>query len=295
MPDVSFDAEQRQCAGADPAGSSDCDPVCIDAARIYDSCGAKDCLRDLTLMFTQDGQSAVENACSVRVCKASVITSSVDVEPVAYHKGFYAVDMVFYFAVTVEVYTSSAAIPTTITGLATYGKRAVLYGGNSCAKTFSSESPITCDSPETTCMCEGESSLPRATVQISNPMALSANLHCCKRHCHESSCNSNCSALPVCVANYFGEPLVPPTSQYVSASIGIFTIIQLIRDVQILIPSYDFCVPRKECHSRTDDPCEVFSKIEFPTDSFFPPNSDVNSCNCTFEQPPFGCEHDADS
>ena len=48
-------------------------------------------------------------------------------------------------------------------------------------------------------------------------------------------------------------------------TIGIFTITRLERDVQIMIPSYDFCVPRKECPSAPDDPCEVFSKIDFPT------------------------------
>ena len=31
------------------------EPVCVDVDRIYDSCGAKDCLRDLTVFFTADG------------------------------------------------------------------------------------------------------------------------------------------------------------------------------------------------------------------------------------------------
>ena len=54
-----------------------CDTVCIDADRIYDSCGAKDCLRDLTLLLSEKDQEIVENACSVRIIKASVITSTV--------------------------------------------------------------------------------------------------------------------------------------------------------------------------------------------------------------------------
>ena len=27
------------------------EPVCVDVPRIYDSCGAKDCLRDLTVFY----------------------------------------------------------------------------------------------------------------------------------------------------------------------------------------------------------------------------------------------------
>jgi hypothetical protein len=283
MPDVPFESEQRQLQEENSTNFSECNAICVDAARIYDSCGAKDCLSDLTLMFTEDNQCIVDNACSVRICKASVITSTIDVESVAFHRGFYAVDMVFYFAVTCEVYTSSNTIPSTITGLATYGKRVVLYGSESCTKSFSSDSPVVCDSPDSNCGCEGENALPKATVQISNPMALSAKL---KSGC---GCNVPCTQIPECVANYFGSSLVPPRNKFIAATIGIFTITQLIRNVQILIPSYDYCVPRKECQTHTDDPCEAFSKIEFPTECFFPPN-DVDTQSCGGSETAFECD-----
>ena len=32
-------------------------------------------------------------------------------------------------------------------------------------------------------------------------------------------------------------------------------------------------VPHKECVTSTDSPCELFSKIEFPTEEFFPPRT----------------------
>ena len=76
-----------------------------------------------------------------------------------------------------------------------------------------------------------------------------------------------------------------PTAQHILVTLGIFSIVQLSRNVQLMIPSYDFCVPRKECAAKTDDPCEVFSKIEFPTESFFPPSTaDTDSGSA-----PFGC------
>ena len=78
------------------------DPVCIDVPRIYDSCGAKDCLRDLTVFFTEADQTLVEKASAVRVTKASVLTSSITVDAVAFNRGYYSVDVVFYFAVCVK-------------------------------------------------------------------------------------------------------------------------------------------------------------------------------------------------
>ena len=56
------------------------DPVCLEVPRIYDNCGAKDCLRDLTVFFTPENQTLIETATSVRVTKVSVITATVDVD-----------------------------------------------------------------------------------------------------------------------------------------------------------------------------------------------------------------------
>ena len=42
------------------------DPVCLDVPRIYDSCGAKDCLRDLTVFFTQENQELINTATTVQ-------------------------------------------------------------------------------------------------------------------------------------------------------------------------------------------------------------------------------------
>lgn len=278
MSDARFGYEQIPF-DSDGNGDSTCDAVCIDASRIYDSCGAKDCLSDLPLLFTRENQILIENACSVRINRASVITSTVEVEPVAFHKGFYSVDMVFYFVVSVDVYSSSGAIPTTVNGLAIYGKRVVLYGSDGCVKSFSSDTPTSCYTEDTDCACSAHNCLPKATVQISSPIALSAKLKksCCKNY-------MPCKNIPECVLEYFnGEPVYSDDTQVV-ATIGIFTITQLQRNVQIMVPSYDFCVPRKECATRTDDPCEVFSKIEFPTDSFFPPRVGEKDKSCTSDE-----------
>ena len=70
--------------------------------------------------------------------------------------------------------------------------------------------------------------------------------------------------------SYGGEFVQSESEKDVLVSIGIFTIVQLERDVQMLIPAYDFCMPRKECVASSEDPCELFSSIDFPTSEFFP-------------------------
>ena len=244
MSDVPFCSSENACTEGGEQ-TNGCEPVCINVSRIYDSCGAKDCLSNLPVMFTEANQKIIDGACSVKISNVRIITSTVEVEPVAFHRGFYSVDMMYYFAVTVEAYTAAGAIPETVTGLAMYGKRVVLYGGEGCVKSFSSDKDVVCDTSDSDCPCKYPYCLPRATVQISNPMALSANL----QDYNNANPITVCRTFPNCVIDYLdGEPAQPET-QRVLVTIGIFTITRLERDVQIMIPSYDFCVPRKECTS----------------------------------------------
>lgn len=275
MSEAEFETEEKTVA----ADENDAfDPVCVDVPRIYDSCGAKECLRDLTVFFTAEDQALIDTATSVRVTKSGVLTSTVNVDSIAFHRGYYSVDTVLYFAVCVEVYTGAGALPTTVTGLATYAKRVVLFGSEGSAKTFSSvgEQPI--DSTEFTCCPGCPSTLPEASVQVSSPMSLAASLS-------PVTTPVILPFIPENVSEFFGEAPVAPTAQQVLVTLGVFTIVQLTRSVQLMIPSYDFCVPRKECNDSADDPCEVFGKIDFPTDSFFPPSTTDGSA----ERTAFGC------
>ncbi len=270
MPDAPLDLEQTS-AKSDIGQSADFDSVCVDVPRIYDSCCAKDCLSDLPVYFSAQDQNLVNKATSVRLNKASVSNATVKVDSVAFHTGFYSVDMVFYFSVCCDIYSGSCSLPTTINGVATYGKRVVLYGSSGDVKSFTSDDcEITCPSQNSCCSLD-EGSLPKATVNISNPMGLSAKLVKAKD-------KVNLPYVPRNLTEAIGEELSCPEEKQVLVTLGIFTITRLQRNVQLLIPSYDFCVPRKECAVKTDDPCEVFSQIEFPTDSFFPPNPIDNDC-----------------
>jgi len=70
------------------------------------------------------------------------------------------------------------------------------------------------------------------------------------------------------------ELLFENTAKRVYVTLGQFSIVRLERDTQLLIPSYDYCMPEKECiGGNDDDPCTLFSKIHFPVEEFFPPDT----------------------
>lgn len=268
MPDVPLKTSaSNNCS--DDADQS----FCIDADRVYDSCGDKDCLSEMRVFFTEANQNIINTAVSVRIREANILNTVVNVEPVTYHCGFYSVDMTFYFEIVLDVYSNDGSAPTTVNGLSVFAKRVILYGGNGNVAVFTSE-------PESTCVNPDESSLPVAKVQVAQPMALTACLTECCSPCMPSA------AIPDCVTEYFGSAIVPSQARSVLATIGVFTIVQLKRTVQMLIPAFDFCVPDKECVTSTDNPCDMFSRVDFPVEQFFPPNladidpDNIETCGC---------------
>ena len=140
---------------------------CIDADRVYDSCGDKDCLSEMRVFFTEANQSIINSAVSVRIREANILDTVVNVEPVTYHCGFYSVDKTFYFEIVLDVYTSDGSAPSTVNGLSVFAKRVILYGGNGNVAVFTSE-------PDSSCVDPDNSSLPVAKVQVAQPMALTA-------------------------------------------------------------------------------------------------------------------------
>ena len=236
--------------------------VCIDAYRVYDSCGDKDCLEDLRVYFTEAGQQVIDQACNVRIRNAQVITVYLALEPVPFHKGFYSIDMTFFFEVNLDVFMAPAATPVTVCGLSIFSKKVILYGSEGNVKVYSSD--FTLDDPDT--QNAPVRNLPKATVQVAEPIGLAAKIcDCC-------DCCDPCCRIPDSVARrYGGDFCLKNHGRCVYVTIGIFTIVQIERNVQMLIPAYDFCIPEKECVSSSDNPCELFSRIDFPTDEFFPP------------------------
>ncbi len=248
--------------------------ICINAPRIYDSCSDKDCLEDLPVLLTKPGRCLIDKATSVRLNGVNVCNVAVSLQPVPFHSGFYAVDMTFYFDVSMDAFMSPNALPMPVKGLAVFSKRAVLFGSEGRVKVYTSACPDTQDGLSTMSM-----NCPKAVVQVAEPIALSARL---TDACRVTPLPG--ARIPDSIMQRFGGDFVRGESdKEVLVSIGLFTIVQLERNVQMMVPSYDFCMPKKECISSSEDPCELFGSISFPTDEFFPkdcPSGSKPGCGC---------------
>ncbi len=248
--------------------------VCIDAGRVYDSCSDKDCLEDLRVFFTERDQMVIDHAVSVRTKKAEVVSTYIDVEALPFNRGYYSCDLTFFFCVEVEVYTGHGGGCCSVSGVAVFQKKVILYGSEGSVKVFCGEfSPDSHDRQEMPTR-----NMPRCCVQIAEPVVLSARLvEKCNCAC---ACDCCASSIPATLCERFGGSFVDcDTEKVVLVTLGIFTIVQLVRNVQMLVPVYDFCVPAKECCPNTENPCDMFKKMCFPVDEFFPPKSD-NACGC---------------
>jgi len=251
--------------------------VCIDAGKIFDSCCDRDCLENLRCYFSPYAQDKVNNATNVRVLSAEVAKVYIDVEPVSFNRGYYSCDLTFIFVLGFELFSTPHNRPEYVKGVASFNKKVILYGSEGNVKVFSNKTTLedAVDFPE-----RPTTNMPKCVVQCVDPIALSARIGEVK---NSFDC---CCVIPKSVCDSIGGEIVNDTNvnqATIYVTIGLFSIVQLIRNVQMLIPVYDFCIPKKHCDITTDTPCDVFSKIKFPTDDFFPPNAFKNNddnCEC---------------
>ena len=241
--------------------------VCVHTSKIYDSCRDKDCLEDLRVYMTTASQAALDNATAIRSKSAQLLCAIPEVEPVSFNRGYFTVDIRFFYRIRGEACTlNEQTVP--ISGLATFSKRVLLFGSEGNAKVFTSQMSTAC----TTRRALESSNLPTAVVEAVEPLILDMRLvESCQ--CPRSECET--ADVPGFIAEAFDGPLVTECpGKRVYVTLGQFTIVRLERDSQLLIPAYDYCVPDKECvGAGCDDPCTLFSRIDFPVDEFFPPDT----------------------
>ena len=82
----------------------------------------------------------------------------------------------------------------------------------------------------------------------------------------------------------FGDDLILDNNvNKLYVTLGQFSIIRLERDIQLLMPAYDICMPAKECScggaDGAEDPCDMFERFEFPVEEFFPPRRNLSGQN----------------
>ena len=246
------------------------DTLAIHTRKITDSCRDKDCIEDLRVYLTKGSQCTLDSASGVRVRCAELLYAYIDVEPVAFDRNHYCIDVTFYYRILADAVVGCNR-PTTLYGLASFSKRAVLCGEDSRAHIFTSDTRLQGpDGPS-----RPSANRPTAVVEVLDPMVLSSKVReVCDCACHEMA-----PQVPPCIRDYFDEELVLANDRRrLFVTLGQFSLIRLERDAQLVVPVEDYSIPTKECcdtpGSYAEDPCEIFSRIPFPEQQFVPRGCD---------------------
>lgn len=251
--------------------------ICINASRIYDSCRAKECLENLRVYVSAENNEIISSANKITAEKAEVIWIYSDVEPLPFHKGYYTVNLKFYFRVELNAYTGLRR-PVEIDGLAYYEKKIVLFGSTGEAKIF--ESKYKEDSFDFASW--KKTNMPSAVAEVVDPIVLDTLV--LGNSIPES--DFELSSVPECVHRVFdGTLTTSENAKIIYVTLGLFLMVRLEREVQISVPAARNCIPDSVCHNEEipgQNPCDMFRDLSFPFDEFFPPNKceDDTSCSC---------------
>jgi len=274
-------------------GSVRCSPedlqeaLSIHTRKITDSCRDKDCIEDLRVYLSRGSQTTLDTAVGVKVRCAELLYTYIDVEPVAFDRNHYCIDVTFYYRILADAIVGSSR-PASLYGLAVFSKRAVLCGEDSRAHIFTSETRI----GRMDGLSRYYANRPTAVVEVLDPMVLSSKI----RDVCDCKSQESTAQIPENVLRLFDEDLVlSGENRRLYVTLGQFSIIRLERDVQLVVPVVDYSLPTKECCDAlggcAEDPCEMFSRIPFPSAQFAPTGCDRH-CGQK-EDPACGCSEDS--
>ena len=247
---------ERPCGCAPGQGNG----ICIHTNKITDVCLDKDCIEDLRVYLTEPSQTLLNTSSGAKARSVELLQVYIDVEPLGFQRGYYSVDLTYYYRVRGEA-TANNTRAGELDGVAVFQKRVVLYGQESSTKIFSSRTlmPPASDVQQR----------PEAIVEVIDPMVLSSKVL-------EPSDNApvELTEIPAEVQDVLGQPVALNNGgrrQFVT--IGQFSTIRLERDAQLTVPGGRYCIPQKSCCAEAgcqEDPCDVFSRIDFPYQAFYP-------------------------
>ena len=265
----------HQCMDTMGCGPEDLrQAMSIHTRKITDACRDKDCIEDLRVFLTTGSQKILDCASGVKVRTARLLYTDIDVEPVAFDRNHYCIDVTFYYQILADAMTGSA-MPANLCGLAVFSKRAVLCGEDSRAHIFTSDTRLGASDG----IPIRSANHPTAVVEVLDPMILNSKVEVCGQ--------KECSVvqIPQAIGSLFDEELVlTNTQRRLYVTLGQFSIIRLERDAQLIVPVLDYALPTKECcdnaGSTAEDPCEMFSRIPFPTKQFTPTGCDQGEEHC---------------
>ena len=170
-------------------------------------------------------------------------------------------------------------------GIAVIDKKVVLYGSESNVNIFKSNANANdfCDCPDTICCSKNT---PNAVVEVIDPIVLGTRVVEKDDPCR--CCCCCCGDVPETVTYSIDGVLNDCSTdkeRYLVVSLGIFSVVRIVRPAQYLINAMEYSVPDKECISSCDNnPCSIFHNMAFPISEFslstpFPTISD-KKCGC---------------
>ncbi len=264
--------------------------VCIDTNRILDSCRDRDCFENVRVYLSCYGNEILEHTGAIRAKSAKIVWTYIGIDPIQFNRGFHAVTIRFYVKITLEACVGGGRSQE-LEGIAVLEKRVILYGGESNVKLFKS-TPCAdfCDPPKPDC---GEKNVPTAIVEVVDPVVLGVKI---MEKAPDCGCCSCCceSELPDTVVSSFDAPLMldgdDSAKRYLTVSLGIFSVVRIVRPAQLLVQATEYCIPEKECHPvEEDDPCCVFRSMPFPVGEFCSGGQGALGCTTTDRTSRCGC------
>ena len=234
------------------------DSVNIHTDKILDACRDKDCIDDLRVYPTVSSQAIIDSAFSVRPDGASLIYADVNVDAISFNRGYYTVDVTYFYLVTGETFPDG----TPVRGLAVFDKRVILYGSEGSVKRFSSQSNMKTD-------IATEPLGPLAVVEAVDPIALNLRIGD-----GGSGDDPELRTIPQEIIDAIGEELnLTGTGKRLYVTLGQFSMIRLERSVPLTLSAENY-LPGTECAGGSgDDPCTMFSRVRFPVEEFLPPET----------------------
>ena len=261
-------ADNRLSCGSSDRMNSRSEMVSIETNRILDSCRDRDCFEDVKVILTDFGNDIIEHTTNVRAKNACITWTYIGIDPVKFNRGFYAVTIKFYIKLTFEACLCGGRSQE-FEGVAVLEKKVILYGSESNVSVFKSNPSDGdyCSVPEPCC---SQKNVPTAIVEVVDPIILNSRVRepedaCCK-------CCCCCEDIPEHIARGLNGTLNDCRGRYLTVSLGLFSVVRIVRPAQYLVQATEYCVPDKECvTAEEDDPCSIFRTMAFPSAEFCPP------------------------
>ena len=247
------------CFGQENRGN-----MVIDTKRVLDACRDRDCFEDVRVYLSSEGESILNGATNIRAKCANTMWAYVGVDNVPFNDGFYRVTVRYYVIIEFEACLGIGRSQT-INGLSVLEKEVILYGADGAVKTFSSD-------PENDYCSFGNfdnlgTTAPVATVETVEPIILGTKVVECGCPCATNEYIDIPNPLMGCLGT---DIKVSTDGPRLYASLGLFSVIRLVRPAQIIVQATDYSVPDKECVEAecNENPCALFRTMAFPENRF---------------------------